>query len=81
MARDKKSVTGANRAAGTTGHVAIKLVRSPIGCPANHKLVVKGLGFRKLQQTVVRPDTPAIRGMIDKIRHMVTVEAATGGRA
>ncbi|MFZ5875119.1 MAG: 50S ribosomal protein L30 [Nitrospirota bacterium] len=61
--------------------IAIKLVRSPIGRPAKHKLVVKGLGFRKLQQTVIRPDTPAIRGMVNEIRHMVRVEPYTGERA
>jgi len=56
--------------------LAITLVRSPIGRPAAHKLVAKGLGFRKLNQTVIRPDTPAIRGMISKIKHMVTVKEA-----
>jgi len=52
----------------------ITLVRSAIGRPAKHKAVVKGLGFRKLNQTVDRPDTPAIRGMIAKIPHLVKVE-------
>jgi large subunit ribosomal protein L30 len=56
-------------------------VRSPIGRPAPQKAVVKGLGFRKLQQTVLRPDTPAIRGMIAKIPHLVTVEERPGDRA
>ena len=56
--------------------LAITLVRSPIGRPAMHKLVAKGLGFRKLNQTVIRPDTPAIRGMIAKIKHMVAVKEA-----
>ncbi len=61
--------------------LAITLVRSPIGRPAKHKAIVKGLGFRKLQQTVIRPDTPAIRGMVDAISHMVRVEPHTGERA
>lgn len=61
--------------------LAITLVRSPIGRPAPQKAVVKGLGFRKLQQTVVRPDTAAIRGMIAKIPHLVTVEERPGDRA
>jgi large subunit ribosomal protein L30 len=52
----------------------ITLVRSAIGRPGKHKAVVKGLGFRKLNQTVDRPDTPAIRGMIAKIPHLVKVE-------
>jgi large subunit ribosomal protein L30 len=62
-------------------HLAITLVRSPIGHPAKHKAIVKGLGFRKLQQTVIRPDTPAIRGMVQAISHMVRVEPQTGERA
>lgn len=61
--------------------LAITLVRSPIGRPAKHKAIVKGLGFRKLQQTVIRPDTPAIRGMVEAISHMVRVEPHTGERA
>ncbi len=61
--------------------LAITLVRSPIGRPAKHKAIVKGLGFRKLQQTVVRPDTPAIRGMVQAISHMVRVEPHRGERA
>lgn len=60
--------------------LAITLVRSPIGRPAKHKAIVKGLGFRKLQQTVIRPDNPAIRGMVRAISHMVRVETRTGGQ-
>ncbi len=60
--------------------LAITLVRSPIGRPAKHKAIVKGLGFRKLQQTVIRPDNAAIRGMVHAISHMVRVEPHTGGR-
>ena len=53
--------------------VKIRLRRSPICCPEKHKRVVKGLGFRKLNQVVERPDTPSIRGMINKIPHLVEV--------
>ncbi len=53
--------------------IKIRLKRSPIGCPEKLKRVVKGLGFRKLNQIVERPDTPAIRGMIRKIPHLVEV--------
>jgi large subunit ribosomal protein L30 len=63
------------------GRLAITLVRSPIGHPAKHKAIVKGLGFRKLRQTVIRPDTPAIRGMVKAISHMVRVEPQGGERA
>ncbi|MFZ5863345.1 MAG: 50S ribosomal protein L30 [Nitrospirota bacterium] len=77
----KKLATAARTKSAGTGFIAITLVRSPIGRPAKHKLVVKGLGFRKLQQTVIRPDTPAIRGMVNEICHMVRVEPHTGERA
>ncbi len=52
----------------------IKLVRSGIGRSARQKQVIRGLGFRRLNQTVARPDTPEIRGMIFKIRHLVEVK-------
>ena len=61
--------------------MAITLVRSPIGRPAKHRAIVKGLGFRKLQQTVIRPDNPAIRGMVAAISHMVRVEPRNEGRS
>ena len=53
----------------------IKLVRSGIGRSARQKQVIRGLGFRRLNQTVARPDTPEIRGMIFKIRHLVEVKS------
>ena len=53
--------------------IKIRLKRSPICCPEKHKRVVKGLGFRKLNQIVERPDTPSIRGMVNKIPHLVEV--------
>jgi len=49
----------------------IKLVKSGTGFPENQKRVVRGLGFRKLNQVIIRPDSPQIRGMIFKIRHLV----------
>jgi len=53
--------------------VKIKWVRSFIGCPRGMRQTVRGLGFRRMNQVVERPDTPAIRGMIDKVRHLVEV--------
>ena len=55
------------------GKIRIKLVRSPICTPVKHKLVVKGLGLRKLNQVVERPDTPAFRGMVKKVPHLLKV--------
>src|SRR5713226_1072967 len=46
----------------------IKWVRSFIGCPRGMRQTIRGLGFRRMQQVVERPDTPAIRGMIGKVR-------------
>jgi large subunit ribosomal protein L30 len=55
------------------GTVKIKWVRSAIGCPRAMRQTVRGLGFRRLQQVVEREDTPAVRGMVDKVRHLVVV--------
>jgi large subunit ribosomal protein L30 len=52
----------------------ITLVRSTIGRPADQGRTVASLGLRKLHATVERPDTPSIRGMVEKIRHLVRVE-------
>jgi len=51
--------------------IKIKLVHSPICTPEKHKKIVRGLGLRKLNQVVERPDTPAFRGMVKKIPHLV----------
>jgi large subunit ribosomal protein L30 len=57
-----------------SGTLKIKWVRSFIGCPRGMRQTVRGLGFRRMQQVVERPDTPAIRGMIHKVRHLVVIE-------
>jgi len=54
--------------------IQVKLIKSPIRRHANHKACVKGLGLRKVNQTVTVEDTPAVRGMINKISYMVSVE-------
>jgi large subunit ribosomal protein L30 len=53
--------------------IKIQYVKSKICTPVKHKLVVKGLGFTRLNQIVEREDTPSIRGMIAKIPHLVQV--------
>jgi len=55
------------------GQIQIKLVRSGIGFPVKQKRVIQGLGFSRLNQVVMRPDTPEIRGMVFKIRHLVEI--------
>jgi len=52
----------------------ITLVRSPIGYNKRQKRTVEALGLRRLRQSVLKPDNPAIRGMVRKISHLVTVE-------
>ncbi|WP_374720868.1 50S ribosomal protein L30 [Peribacillus tepidiphilus] len=52
----------------------ITLTRSLIGRPEDQRITVKTLGLRKLHQTVVHDDNPAIRGMINKVSHLVTVK-------
>jgi len=51
----------------------IKWVRSWISCTEKQRAVVRGLGLRRLQQVVERPDTPAVRGMVNKIPHLVEI--------
>lgn len=54
----------------------ITLVRSAIDRPQTQKDTVRGLGLRRLHQSVVREDTESIRGMVRKIQHLVTVAPA-----
>ena len=56
-----------------TNPVTVKLVRSPIGCKEDHRATVRGLGLRKLNSTSTLQDTPAVRGMINKISYLVQV--------
>jgi large subunit ribosomal protein L30 len=50
------------------------LVHSPIGHPESHKRTVRALGFRKLYETIVKEDSPSLRGMIAKVRYLLKVE-------
>ena len=67
--------------AGASGKLQITLVKSPIGQIENQKLTVKALGLRRMHQTVIRPDTPSVRGMVYTVRHLVRVEAAADDAA
>jgi large subunit ribosomal protein L30 len=53
--------------------VTVTLTKSPIGFNKNQGLVVQSMGLRKLNHTVTLADTPETRGMIFKVRHLVTV--------
>lgn len=52
----------------------IQQIRSGINAKEGHKRTIRALGILRMQQTVVQPDNPQIRGMVRLVRHMVTVE-------
>jgi large subunit ribosomal protein L30 len=56
--------------------IKVTLVRSPIGAQPRHRECVRGLGLKRMHQTVILEDTPAVRGMAGKIDYMVRVEEA-----
>jgi large subunit ribosomal protein L30 len=53
--------------------VKIRQVRSSIGTPQSHRDTLRGLGLRRIQHTVERQDTPAVRGMVAKVPYLVEV--------
>ena len=63
MATKKKSDT-----------LKIRWVVSFIGCPRSMRHTIRGLGFRRMNQVVERPDNPSIRGMIARVHHLVRIE-------
>ncbi|MFN8059678.1 MAG: 50S ribosomal protein L30 [Vicinamibacterales bacterium] len=67
MAKRTQSAAAAKR-------ITVTLVRSPIGFNANQGKVVQGLGLRRIGHSVEVVDHPAMRGMIHKVRHLVTVQ-------
>jgi len=58
----------------TNKTVRVTLVRSPIGTMERHRQCLKGLGLRRMHQTVELEDTPAVRGIITKVSYMLQVE-------
>ncbi|MCL5290266.1 MAG: 50S ribosomal protein L30 [Eubacteriales bacterium] len=54
----------------------ITLVRSPIGRPQDQRVTVRTLGLGKLNSSVEQEDSPQIRGMINKVKHLLRVEEA-----
>ena len=56
------------------GKIRVRLVKSTAGCDADHRATVRGLGLRKIRQTVELVDTPSVRGMIEKVSYLVRVE-------
>ena len=58
----------------TDKKITVTLTRSPIGALPKHKLCLKGLGLRRMHQSVTVEDTPAVRGMVNKISYMLKVD-------
>ncbi len=56
------------------GRLRITWVKSAIGQSKRQKQTIRALGLRKLHQTVERPDTPDVRGMVNSVGHLVEVE-------
>jgi len=53
--------------------ITIRWRRSVIGRPQDQRKTIKGLGFKRLNQTLTLPDRPEIRGMIDHVKHLIEV--------
>jgi large subunit ribosomal protein L30 len=68
MAQKKAETKTAGKAT-----IQIQYFRSMIQAPVKHKKVIKGLGFTRLNQIVVREDTPSIRGMVKTVPHLVRI--------
>jgi large subunit ribosomal protein L30 len=56
--------------------IKVTLVKSPIGTIEKHRACVRGLGLRRLNSSAVLEDTPAVRGMINRVNYLVKAEVA-----
>jgi large subunit ribosomal protein L30 len=54
--------------------IKVILVKSPNGCKSTHRATVRGLGLKRINQEVELVDTPAVRGMIERVNYLVRVE-------
>ncbi len=52
----------------------VTLIRSYIGRPEKHRQILRGIGLMKMNRTVILADTPEIRGMVNKVCHLVSLE-------
>ncbi|HMO81345.1 MAG TPA: 50S ribosomal protein L30 [Pyrinomonadaceae bacterium] len=58
---------------GNSGNIRIQYYRSSIGFPKKQKAIIRGLGITKLNQTVEREDTPSMRGIVEKVPHLLRI--------
>ena len=72
MSPEPKETAASRKKAGSKT-LTLAWVRSGICAPARQKATLRGLGFRRLGQRIVRPDDPAVRGMVRKVRHLVEI--------
>ena len=70
----RKICSQVNGVRSMVGKIRVTLVKSMIGRPEKHRKVLRGMGLTKLNKTVELVDTPSIRGMINKVSHMVKTE-------
>jgi len=56
-----------------TATIKIKLIKSVICTPEKHKSIVRSLGLKRINQVVVRPDTPSFRGFVKKVPHLLAL--------
>ena len=74
-ARARQAVEEADvDAANTSSTVRLTWVRSDIGYPKDQKATIRAIGFKRLNQTLELPDSPQLRGQINKVKHMLKVE-------
>jgi large subunit ribosomal protein L30 len=64
---------------GAARRLRIKQVRSGIGHPAPHRATLRSIGLKHHQDVVVRPDSPSLRGMLHRVRHLVEVTPVEEG--
>jgi large subunit ribosomal protein L30 len=55
--------------------IKVRLVKSTAGCKQSHRDTVRGLGLRRINHVVELADTPAVRGMINKVNYLVRIDA------
>jgi large subunit ribosomal protein L30 len=75
MSSDKTAAKKRGKEMGR-GRLLVTLTKSPTGYPERQKRTVRALGLRRLDQTVEHTDTPAVRGMIERVGHLVHVETS-----
>lgn len=74
--RQAEDINIAKKAKGSVTRLYVTWVKSDIGYAREQKMTIRALGLRRLHQRVSHDDSPAIRGMLAKVRHLVEVEQA-----